>query len=185
MMIANNVLSILILATICGYLLARRLRKTKRFFVPDYKRGVRFVKGAFASVLGPGSYVAVTLKEQIEVVDMRPQPILLERISYRDAWQNESFVSVAAEMHVCDAHLATTMLKNQINDSVPIVRDTLRSVVSRGIADRSPEFLSKTAADIAKAANVELIRVGMRISNVEIIESWSRPSSGHTTAISH
>ncbi|MFZ0635503.1 MAG: SPFH domain-containing protein [Candidatus Acidiferrales bacterium] len=181
----DNIWVLLILAALALYVLAMFLRKTQRIFIPEYQRGVRFVKGSFANVLGPGSYRPFTANEQIVVVDMRPQPIILEKISYRDALQNQSFLSIGAEMQVCDAHLAATTLKDQITDSLPAVRDTLRQVVSRGIADRSPEFRSKTAADIMQAVNAELTRFGMKISNVEILELWSHPALGHTTTVSH
>lgn len=182
---ADNILSLLIVATVAVCILVRRRRRVKHIFIPDYKRGVRFVRGSFANILEPGSYQPFTLKEQIEIVDMRRHPIILERISYRDAWQNESFLSVGAQISVSDAHRATTMLKDQINDSMPIVRDTLRSVVSGSIADGGPEFRNKTVADITQAVNVELDRVGMKISDVEITELWSRPISRRTPAVSH
>ena len=181
----DSVWSLLIMATLVLFIVGMSLRKTQPIFVPDYKRGVRFVKGSFANVLGPGSYNPLTLREQIEIVDMRPQPIFLERISYRDALQNDSFVSIGAEILVSDAHLAATMLKDQVNDSLPIIRDTLRSVVSRGIADESPEFRIATAADITRVVNAELDRLGMKISNVEIVELWSRPGLVRITPVSH
>jgi regulator of protease activity HflC (stomatin/prohibitin superfamily) len=178
----DTVLFLLILAMVPLLAVAR---KAKRIFVTDYQRGVRFVKGSFSNVLGPGSYQPLTSREQIEVVDMRPQPIFLEKISYRDACQNDSFLSIGAEMLVCDPHLAVTTLKKQIDDSLPIVRDALRSVVSRGIADGSPEFRSKTAVDITQAINAELSRVGMKISGVEIVELWSRPGPQRVTVVSN
>jgi hypothetical protein len=181
----DNIWSVLILVTVALYVVARRLGKRQLVFIPDYKCGVRFVEGSFTNVLGPGNYQPFVRKEHIEIVDMRPQPILLERITYRDAWQNESFVSIGAEILVCDARLAATMLKNQIDDSLPIVRDTLRSVVSRGIADGNPEFRSKTAADITQAVNAELGTLGMKISDVEIIEVWSHPGLRRITSVSH
>jgi regulator of protease activity HflC (stomatin/prohibitin superfamily) len=61
----------------------------------------------------------------------------------------------------------------------------LRSVVSGGIADGTPEFRSKMATDITRAVNAELDRLGMKITNVEIIELWSRPGSGRITVVSH
>jgi hypothetical protein len=60
-----------------------------------------------------------------------------------------------------------------------------RSVVSRGIADENPEFRIKTAADITRTVNAELDRLGMKISNVEIVELWSRPGLGRMTTISN
>jgi len=66
------------------------------------------------------------------------------------------------------------MVKDRIGDSMPVIRDTMRSVLSRGIADASPEFRVKAAEDIAAAVNAELKRLGMKISNVEITELSSR-----------
>jgi hypothetical protein len=171
----DTIWSLLLVTSVMIYGSVKRLRKTQRTFIPDYERGLRFVKGSFVNVLGPGSYHPFSLKEQIEVVDMRPQPIFLERISYRDAWQAESWMSIGGELLVSDAHLAATTLKDRVNDSLVVIRETVRSVVSRVIGERSPEFLTKTATDITTGVNAELARLGMRVSNIEIVEFWSRP----------
>jgi len=81
-------------AVICEFFYLMYLRKIPRVYVMDYKRGLRFVKGAFRDVLGPGNYQPLTRRVQIEIVDMRPVPFLLERIFYRDAMQSDSVVSI-------------------------------------------------------------------------------------------
>jgi regulator of protease activity HflC (stomatin/prohibitin superfamily) len=182
---SDNLVSLFTVAVVMLFVLNLYIRRVKRIFVADYQRGVRFVKGTFSSVLGPGSYKLFTRNEQIEVVDMRPQPIILERIAFRDVWHNESFLSIGAELLVCDPHLSITKLKNQVNDSFNITRDTLRLVASRGVTDRSSESRGKMAAEITQTINAELTPLGMKISNVEIIELWSRPSPGHGTAVAH
>jgi hypothetical protein len=146
------------------------MRKIPRIYITDYARGVRYVKGSFRDVLGPGSYQPFTRRVTVELVDMRPVPFVLERIFYRDALQSDAVVSIGAEMVVSDPYVASTMLKNRMSDSMPIVRDTLRSVLSRGITDVSPEFRVKAAEHIMLAANTELIQHGMKISNVEVTE---------------
>jgi regulator of protease activity HflC (stomatin/prohibitin superfamily) len=171
----ENTLTILILFMLPVYVVSLSLSKGKRVYLTDYTRGLYFVKGAFSGILRPGSYRPFITKQQIEIVDIRPQPIFLEKLSYRDACQNASMLSMGAEIAISDARLAVSMLKVPIDDSIPIVRDTVRSVVSRTIADDSPEYRSKTAADILQAVNSELDRVGMKISNVEVVELWSRP----------
>lgn len=159
-----------------------RFGKVPRTYLTDYMRGVRFVKGTFVNVLGPGGYKPLTRRVHIEVVDMRPVPVVLESISYRDALESESVISIGAEISVDDPYLAATTLKNRISDSLPIVRDTLRTIVSRTIADRSPEFRAKVAADIQGAVNEKLHRMGMKISNIEITELFSRSTSPQRTA---
>lgn len=158
------------------------MRKIKRVYITDYLSGVRFVKGSFRDVLGPGGYQAFTRRVHVEIVDMRPVPFLLERIFYRDALQGESVVSMGAEMLVCDPHLASTLLKDRVADSIPIVRDALRAVLSRGITDESMEFRVKAAEDIESAGNAELNRYGMKISHVEVTELSSRSRLGGVSA---
>jgi hypothetical protein len=158
------------------------LRRFPPVYIPDYARGVRFVKGSFRDVVGPGSYQNFAKRVQIEVIDMRPVPVIVDRIFYRDALQNDSVVSIGAEVLVDDPYLAATSLKNRVGDSLPIVRDTLRSTMAGGIADLSPEYRVKAADDIASAVNAELNRMGMKISNVEVTELSSRRTFGRATA---
>lgn len=181
----ENTLTILLLLMLPVYVVSLRRNKTKRVHLTDYTRGLCFVKGEFSGILGPGSYTPFLIKQQIEIVDMRPQPIFLEKLSYRDACQNESILSLGAQVSVSDPRIAVSALKAPIDDSLPIIRDTVRSVVSRTIADDSIEFRSKTAADILQAVNSELHRVGMKISNVEIVELWSRPGLARRTSTSN
>jgi hypothetical protein len=151
-----------------------RYSKRPRTYITDYMSGVRFVKGKYVDVVGPGSYKPFTRRSHIEVVDMRPVPFLLERISYRNAFGNESVVSIGAWLSVNDPYLAAASLKRQVDDSLPIVRERLSNTVSRTVADLGPEFRTQAAEGIQTAVNEELRRLGMKISSVEITEFFSR-----------
>jgi hypothetical protein len=155
-------------------------KKRIRVFVPDYQSAIRFVDEMFREVLGPGSYDPAGANEQITIVDMRPQPIVVERILYQDALQTPSVISIAAELNVADPYQAATKLKNLVNDSLAIIKDALRGVVSKRIADTSAEVRGNAAADIAAALNEELSRCGVRVANVEITEFWSRTVKPHS-----
>lgn len=145
-----------------------------RLFIPDYQRAVRFVDGASASVLGPGSYDPPGKHEQVTVVDMRPQPIVVERVMYQDLVQSPSVISIGAELVVSEPIEAITKLKNLVNDAIAMIRDQLRIIVSRRIADSSPEGRSKLASEIATSLNSELRKFGVQLQNVEVTELWSR-----------
>lgn len=159
-----------------------RFRKIPRTYITDYMRGLRFMRGSFDRVLGPGSYKPFSRSVHIETVDMRPMPFLVESIWYRDALQSESVVSIGAEMLVDDPYLAATSLKDRFGDALPIVRDTLRIAVSKRIADANPDFRARLAGDIQTTINDELRRVGMKISGVEITEIFSRGAAPHPVA---
>jgi hypothetical protein len=152
-----------------------RLKRSKHILITDFQCGVRFQNGAFRDVLEHGSYVIDSIKEQVVVVDLRPRPILVERIGYQDALQSPSIISIAGTLLVANAQVAATKLKDPVNDSFPIVRDALLNCVKQSITDESPTGRQQAAENITKASNVELAKVGMRIANAEITELWSRP----------
>ncbi len=157
-------------------ILAQRIfgRKKPKIFIPDYQRGVKFVDGTFGSILEPGSYEPASKHQQITIVDMRPQPIVVERVIYQDAIQAPSVISIAAELVIADPFQAITKLKNLVNDSIAIIRDQLRSTVSKRIADTAPESRTKLASDITSALNNNLHQFGVQVQNVEVTELWSR-----------
>jgi len=158
-----------------------RLGKTKRIFITDYQRGVWYRDGAFAGILGPCSR-SFSLGNQIVLVDMRPVHFIIESIPYNDALHNPAVISIGAELKVSDPHVASNTLKNQVNDSVAIVRDAIRIFLSKMIVDSAMDLRATIARDIEAAANMDLNKVGMQISDLEITEAWSRAVGPPATA---
>ena len=110
---------------------SRAAEETEEGHCPGVRRGVRFVNGAFKEVLGPGSYSINENRERIEIVDLRPQPVLIELFAFKDSDQNDWIISLSTNLLVSDPYASTSKLKNQVNDSVAIIRDALRNVVSK------------------------------------------------------
>lgn len=155
-------------------LLIRRLRSRKYVFITDYQRGVRFRNGAFNDLMPPGGYYSYGNKEQITIIDLRPQPILIEQIFFQDVMQARSVISIGGELSVEDPLLAVTKLKNPVSDSINTVRDTLRLTISKGIMTPKLMDVANTAEEIKTAVNSELSKVGMVLSNLEITEMWTQ-----------
>ncbi len=155
------------------YLRIRRARR-KPIYITDYQCGLRYKDGVFETKVAPGNYRVNGSRDQIVVVDMRPRLVLLERIFYQDALQSPSVVSLSAELVVQDAYTASTRLKNATDDSSNLVRDAVRLTVSKSIVGHSNETRAVTALEIQNTANTELEKFGMRVSNLEITEAWSR-----------
>ena len=100
---SDTLWSVVFLGAVLVMLTQRILgRKKPKIYIPDYQRGVKFVDGTFGSILGPGSYEPAGKHQQITVVDMRPQPIVVERVIYQDAIQAPSVISIAAELVISD-----------------------------------------------------------------------------------
>jgi SPFH domain / Band 7 family len=172
--------SITAVSVVLVIILSRMNRGTKRILIPDYRRGVLFVNGAFVKVLEAGSYRVSAPKQQLTIIDMRPQPILMERVLFQDALKNQGVVSLAVEVLVRDPHLAATSTRDQVKDAIAIVRDQLRVVLSQQIIELRDDTRTKLAASVAAAANTELQRIGMRVDSAEITELYCAPSPAHS-----
>ena len=153
--------------------LTQRYRGRKRILITDYRCGLRFINGEFASILPPGSYRYNPQSEQITVIDMRPQPMLLERQVFQDVVGAQAVISIGTELVVNDPRLVATALRDQIKDSFVIVRDTVRSAASRQVVAGLGDNRKSIAVSLLQAVNSELAKVGMRVPEVEITELWA------------
>jgi regulator of protease activity HflC (stomatin/prohibitin superfamily) len=86
-----------------------------------------------------------------------------------------SVISIGTELLVNDPRLATTTLKDQVKDAIPIINNLIHTAVARLVTEPSPEGRKATADAITKAVNVELAKYGLRISSVEVTEAYSQP----------
>lgn len=146
-------------------------------------RGLSFVNGAYVGELGPGAYRIAGTRKHIELVDMRPQPVLLDRRAYTDAWGNPAFISISADLLVSHPYRASTELKNQIHDCLPIARNAVRSALTRSTASEGVDNRTRIAADIEQAVNAELEPVGMKVQKTAIVEFWVAPMTREVTGM--
>jgi hypothetical protein len=108
---------------------------------------------------------------------MRPQPILIERLFYRDALNRPAVVSLATELFVSDPAMAATRLKDQVNGSYQIVVAALRDFLPRRAADIEWDGITVFAEQVTAVLNNELNKVGMRVNPIDITETWVAPVS--------
>jgi hypothetical protein len=171
--VASIIGPVVIITTV---ILGRRARLTKRIVIPDFRRGVRFVGGVFSGVLEAGSYRVDSRKEVITIVDMRPQPILMERVGFQDALQQQGVISFGTELLVRDPKLAASALRDQVKDAYVLARDAVRTAMSKQIVADNGEAAG-LAHTLTTAIRTELAKVGMGISDVEVTELWSSSPS--------
>jgi hypothetical protein len=113
----------------------------------------------------------------VEIVDKRPVAFL-DRITYRDALQNDSVISIGAQLLVDDAclsggHFVETSRERFASHRVGDARD------GGAPANRRPSADSRVrmAADIIAAVNADLKLVGMKVQNLEIAEVATRAAA--------
>jgi len=173
-------------AVVATLMITQSKRGKKRILITDYRRGVHFSNGAFKCVLPPGSHKYNPERDQITIVDMRPQPILVERQAFQDAVGAQAIISIGTELIVRDPQLVATSLRDQIRDSYTIVRDTLRTIVPSQVVAGAGNNRASIEAALTQGITTSLARVGMGITEIEITELWAFPSivqSGITTGV--
>ena len=161
-------------AVVAAIFLSRRIRRRTRVVITDYRRGVRFVGGVFSGILEAGSHTFDNRKEQITVVDMRPQPILIERLAFQDALNHQGLISIGAELVVRDPQLAASTLRDQVKDAYILARNSIRTAMSQQIVSGTGDLKGVTGT-ITNAARSELLKVGMDIADVDVTELWVSP----------
>jgi len=159
---------------VASVLLTIYMRRTKVVHVADFQVGLRFRKDGTCRKLSPGSYRTGAGLDPVSVVDMRPRHFLIERVSFQDALQANSIVSIGAELVVCDPQLATNSMKKLFEDSWRMVRESLSRAAARQIIDTSPEGSDGLAKALTSEINRSLQPYGVAIQNLEITELQSR-----------
>lgn len=169
------------LAGVFGVLLVRFVWRTlragkKHVLLTDFKRGLRSTNGKFCEVKPLGSHYYNPKKETLLVVDMRPQPVLIDRLFCRDALNRKAVVSIATELSVVDPVEAASRLRNDVRDTVPMISATLREVISKRAIDVEGLDHTTMAYELTQAVNSKLCQLGMKVSSLEIIEKWVDPN---------
>jgi hypothetical protein len=160
---------------IAAMIVTIRMRRSKPIYIVDYQAGVRFQDGSTGTILPPGNHRSSAGQHPITVIDLRPHQFILERLPFRDVLQANSVISIGGEIVVIDPPLAVSTLKNLVNDSLTIIRESLRQSASQSMADPSDEGRAR----FVEAATVELDRElksrGVEVKNLEVTEIWTQP----------
>jgi hypothetical protein len=183
----DDILGSLGFLAIVGVIIASRMRSSyRRLIVLDYQRGVKFKSGAFTEVLGPGSYSVHGKRDRVEIVDMRPQPFLYESLSCVDALKQPLAISLTGEVVVEDARKVFANTREQSNDVVARIPQTVREITSRTILQHPSEM---AIAQLKQALVDELQKtyssLGFKIANLELTELWVEPAGAKLAVGDH
>jgi hypothetical protein len=154
---------------------ARLTVKSDRQTILDFQRGIRFHEGKPREILGPGCYRFRRSSEQITVVDLRDQPVIVERFAYRDRANENAWISISAAVHVVDAHRATTQCHDHMNEAVVFIREVLRGLSARR-ASEARRDRHGCEQELTMQMASELEKIGLALTGLEITEVSSPPT---------
>jgi hypothetical protein len=148
-----------------------RMRRAKATYVYDYQAALRF-DGKRCKLLTPGLHR--TSGSTPTLVDLRPQQFILESQLCKDALFANCVISLGGELRVCDAEAAVIAFKNILEDSLTLVRGTVRSAISHRVVESGPAGRADLAHTLTEEFNRELRTRGVEVQNLEITELWAQ-----------
>jgi len=136
----------------------------------DYQCGIRFESGKFQELLGPGCHRFHPSKEQITLVDLRNQPIIVERFLYPDSAGETAWISISVGIQIADVHLAITQCNDHVSEAVVKIRSVLRERLSAKRAIETRRNRRDCEQEIKTQMAGELAKIGLALTSLEITE---------------
>lgn len=155
-----------ILAGLIGLLfIAARIARVRlvRVTVYEFQRALRYRKGRFLSVLGPGQYWILEPRTTVTPVDVRPNFITLMGQEVLTADGVLLKVSVAANYEMSDPQLAINGQANYAQALYLLLQLAVREVISTSEADELLENRAGFAEKIRTLAEPQVQRLGLKL----------------------
>jgi len=150
--------------------IAARIAKVRlvRVTVYEFQRALRYRKGRFLSVLGPGQYWILEPRTTVTPVDVRPNFITLMGQEVLTADGVPLKVSVAANYEIGDPQLAINGQANYAQALYLLLQLAVREVISTSKADELLENRAGFADKIRALAEPQVQRLGLRLLTADL-----------------
>jgi len=157
-------------ALIVVLLIAGRIARIRlvRVTVYEFQRALRYRKGRFLSVLGPGQYWILEPRTTVTPVDVRPNFITLMGQEVLTADGVPLKVSVAANYEMSDPQLAINGQANYAQALYLLLQLAVREVISTSKADELLENRAGFADKIRALAEPQVQRLGLKLLTADL-----------------
>lgn len=122
------IIALLIFLIFLLFILTKRLIKTITIF--QYERGIKFHKGKFKEVVGPGKYTYFTSTTHLEIFDMRPAILQLNGQELLTADNVSVKISLAVKYQILDPQALISEYQNFHDYLYMSAQFKLREVIS-------------------------------------------------------
>lgn len=145
--------------------IAARIAKVRlvRVTVYEFQRALRYRKGRFLSVLGPGQYWILQPRTTVTPVDVRPNFVTLMGQEVLTADGVPLKVSVAANYEMSDPQVAINGQANYAQSLYLLLQLAVREVISTSKADELLENRAGFAEKIRTLAEPQVQRLGLKL----------------------
>jgi regulator of protease activity HflC (stomatin/prohibitin superfamily) len=132
-MFEKVIIILVLLALIIAIILAIKSTWNKLFStytIYDYERGVKFHKGKFSEIIGPGKYTYFNSVNRIEVFDMRPTILQINGQELLSADNVSVKVSLVVNYQILDPHVLFSNYENFNEYLYMTVQLKIREIIS-------------------------------------------------------
>ncbi len=129
----------------------------------EYERGLKYRKGKFSEILGPGRYWILSRSITINKIDVRPKVISVPGQEVLSADSVTLKVSVTAKYEVTDPNLAVNKIENYIEAFYAIVQLALRDIIGSLKIDEILEQRPALNQKLMELTSKNAEELGMRI----------------------
>lgn len=147
---------IIIISAIILLIVGRLIEKGlfSRVTIFEYEKGVRFHKGKFRDIVGPGKYTYLNSVTRLEVFDLRPTIMQISGQELLSADNVSVKISIAAIYQITDPQAIISQYKDFSGNLYMMIQFKLREVIStleidtllinrKNITDRVKDLLSE------------------------------------------
>jgi regulator of protease activity HflC (stomatin/prohibitin superfamily) len=160
-------IAVLVLVAIAGFVTLFRVG-VRRITVLEYEKGLKYTRGSFRSVLGPGQYWYLPFFTIIQKLDVRPRFVSITGQEVLSADGITLRLSLAAKFEITDPTIAINRVQNFQEALYLELQLALRAIVGAVEVDAvlgGRNELSKTLMQIAEPKATDL---GLKLISVEL-----------------
>jgi len=150
--------------------IAARIAKIRlvRVTVYEFQRALRYRKGRFLSVLGPGQYWILEPRTTVTPVDVRPNFIRLMGQEVLTADGVPLKISIAANYEMSDPQVAINGQANYAQALYLLLQLAVREIISTSKADELLENRAGFAEKIRTLAEPQVQRLGLKLLTADL-----------------
>ena len=155
-------------AAIVGIAISLLRREFERVTIFEFQRGLRYDKGRFGGVVGPGQYRLLRRRSTITKVDSRPRVVTVPGQEVITADGVSIRVSLSTEYEIADPAVAVNDHEDYAGAFYAALQHALRDVVAGTEIDALLESRGTVGERIAEMTRGEAERLGLRLIRVDV-----------------
>ena len=140
----------------------------RRVVVFQFERGLKYVNGRFAGILGPGTYWFTLLNTEIRKVDTRPKFVSIAGQEVLSADGVTVKVSLAAKYRVVDPAVAVNESEDYQQALYLEIQMALREIVGAAAIDELLEKRGEIGAQLLERKKAAATQIGLSLESVDI-----------------